>query len=266
MGSPKAALDWHGSTLLRRVTDVVGRAVDGPVWVVRAPDQTLPALPGDVRVVDDPVEGLGPLQGLAVGLAAAADTGTSVAFACSTDLPFLHTAFVRAVVRAVTDEVDVALPVVHGHRQPMAAAYRTALAPQVEALLAAGERKPALLFDRVRVHRLDEPALLADPAVAAGDPQLDSVANVNEPADYDTAVARPAPEVEVRCFGTLAAGAGTGTRTVRAATLAAAAAAAGVTLDRHVIAALNGDRLTRDGLTALVSGDRVDFLAADAGG
>ncbi|MBV9915777.1 MAG: hypothetical protein JO153_04675, partial [Solirubrobacterales bacterium] len=44
MGSPKAALDWYGSTLLRRVTGLVARAVDGPVIVVRAPVQELPEL------------------------------------------------------------------------------------------------------------------------------------------------------------------------------------------------------------------------------
>ena len=31
MGAPKAWLDWHGSTLLRRVAGIVARAVDGPV-------------------------------------------------------------------------------------------------------------------------------------------------------------------------------------------------------------------------------------------
>src|SRR5215213_7709623 len=48
MGTPKAALEWHGSTLLRRVVGVVARSVDGPVVVVRAPGQQLPALPGGV--------------------------------------------------------------------------------------------------------------------------------------------------------------------------------------------------------------------------
>ena len=42
MGRPKANLEWHGSTLLHRVTGIVSRAVDGPVVVVRAPDQELP--------------------------------------------------------------------------------------------------------------------------------------------------------------------------------------------------------------------------------
>ncbi len=56
MGSPKAELEWHGSTLLRRVTGLVARAVDGPVVVVRAPDQGLPYLDGRVEVVADALE------------------------------------------------------------------------------------------------------------------------------------------------------------------------------------------------------------------
>src|SRR6266581_6089080 len=89
MGTPKAALEWHGSTLLRRTAGVLARMVDGPVVVVRAPGQALPALPAQVEVVEDPREGLGPLQGLAAGLAAAADRA-EIAFVCSTDMPFLH--------------------------------------------------------------------------------------------------------------------------------------------------------------------------------
>jgi len=73
MGSAKAALEWHGSTLLRRVTGIVGRAVTGPVIVVRAPGQPLPMLAGDIEIVDDATEGRGPLQGLAGGLAAIGD-------------------------------------------------------------------------------------------------------------------------------------------------------------------------------------------------
>ena len=96
MGAAKAGLDWHGSTLLYRAAAVLGRAVDGPVIVVAAPGQELPELPAGVAVVEDPVEGLGPMQGLAAGLAALADRADA-AFACSTDLPFLHPAFVRRV-------------------------------------------------------------------------------------------------------------------------------------------------------------------------
>src|SRR6185312_9226654 len=100
MGTPKATLEWHGSTLLRRVVGIVARAVDGPVVVVRAPGQALPALPAGVDVVEDAREGRGPLQGLAAGLAAVR-ADAPVAFVSSTDVPLLHPRFVRRVVAAV---------------------------------------------------------------------------------------------------------------------------------------------------------------------
>src|ERR1700740_3802920 len=70
MGTPKAALEWHGSTLLRRTVGIVARATSGPVVVVRATGQDLPELPDGTLVADDPREGKGPVQGIAAGLAA----------------------------------------------------------------------------------------------------------------------------------------------------------------------------------------------------
>jgi molybdenum cofactor guanylyltransferase len=264
MGSPKAGLEWHGSTLLWRTVAIIGRATDGPVVVVRAPGQELPALPPDTTVVDDPREGQGPVQGIAAGLAALTDQA-DIAFVSSTDMPFLHPAFVRRIIRAVEDGADVGLPVARGYRQPLAASYRTALAPAADRLVRAGRLKPAFLFEECTVAVLDEAALRADPVLAALDPELDSVLNVNEPADYQSARARPAPEVTVQRFGVLADGR-RGPEQVRAATIAEAADAAGVALGRHVTAALNGDRITREGQTPLAAGDTVFFLSADAGG
>ena len=264
MGTPKAALEWHGSTLLRRTAGILARVADGPVVVVRAPGQSLPGLPAAVEVIDDPREGLGPVQGLAAGLAAVAGRA-EIAFVCSTDLPFLHPAFARRVLRAAADGADVGLPVARGFPQPLAAAYRTALAPVAERLVREQRLRPAFLFDECAVTRLDDATLRADPMVAALDPDLDSVLNVNEPADYEAARARPAPEVTIQRFGALADG-HRGPELVRAATVGGAAAAAGLALDRHVVAALNGDQITRDDEVPLAAGDTVFFLAADAGG
>jgi molybdenum cofactor guanylyltransferase len=178
MGTPKAALEWHGSTLLRRTVGIVARVTDGPVVVVRAPGQALPHLPPQVDIVEDPREGLGPVQGLAAGLAAVAERA-DVAFVCSTDLPFLHPAFARRVLRAVSDGADVGLPLARGYPQPLAAAYRTTLAPVAARLVAEGRLRPAFLFEECAVTRLDEAALRGDPVLAALDPELDSVLNVN---------------------------------------------------------------------------------------
>jgi molybdenum cofactor guanylyltransferase len=265
MGEPKAGLEWHGSTLLYRAAAVLARTVDGPVVVVAAPDQDLPDLPAGVAVVEDPVEGLGPMQGLAAGLDAVADRA-GAAFVCSTDLPFLHPAYVRRVLRELTGDTDVVLPVARGYRQPLAAAYRTGLADLVTKLIAEGNLRPGMIFKHCAVTTLDDADLLADPVLAKHDPDLDSVLNVNTPEDYQAARDREPPPVTVECFGALARGGAHRPREVRAATIGAAAAHVGLALDRHVVAAVNGDQVTRDGRLPLVAGDGVAFLSADAGG
>ncbi|MGB6162214.1 MAG: molybdenum cofactor guanylyltransferase [Pseudonocardiaceae bacterium] len=264
MGSSKAVLEWHGSTLLRRTLGVLARSVDGPLLVVRAPGQSLPQIPSRVDVVEDPEEGRGPLQGIAAGLAALVARAPA-AFICSTDLPFLHPAFVRRVLAALTHDFDVVLPVALGYPQPLAAAYRVTLAPLVTELVAAGDLRPAFLFrhHRCRTLRLDDAALLADPALAAADPALESVVNVNSPEDYRAARCHPAPQVLVQRYGALAGDGHLGPRTVRAATLAGAAAAVGLALDRHVTVALNGDQISRDGDVPLTSGDTIAFCSAN---
>jgi molybdopterin-guanine dinucleotide biosynthesis protein A len=280
MGTPKAALEWHGSTLLRRTVGIISRVTGGPVVVVRAPGQALPTLPPRIEVVDDPREGLGPVQGLAAGLAAVADRA-EIAFVSSTDLPFLHPAFVRRVLRAMQDGADVGLPLVRGYPQPLAASYRTALAPVAERLAAQRRLRPAFLFEACTVARLGEDALRADPVLAALDPDLDSVININAPADYQAARGRPAPEVTIQRSGSLAGGE-RGPWLVRAATVAGAASAAGLEFGGPVVAALNGEPTTAgqitdeqvtdeqvtggqvitDGQTPLVTGDTVFFRSA----
>jgi len=249
MGTAKAALEWHGSTLLRRMTGLVGRVVDGPVVVVAAPGQRLPSLPERVELAADPAEGRGPLQGIAVGLAALAGRAET-AFVCAVDLPFLHPAFVRRVLRGLADGADVALPVVRGYPQPLAAGYRTALAPLAAGLLAAGRARVGGLAERCAAQRLGEATLLADPVLAALDPDLDSVRNLNSPSDYATARARPAPWILVWYGGRQAP--------VEAATLATAAEL--VLPARGQVAVrveLNGDRVGWDDELPLATGDRL---------
>ena len=247
MGTPKAWLDWHGTTLLRRTCEVVGRGTGGPIVVVRALDQDLPELPRAVRVVEDEHEGRGPMQGLLAGLAA---VEAEVAFVAATDMPFLHPRFVAAVCAGAGDGVDAAVPHVGGFRQPLAAAYRTSLVPTIADLLGEGLTKIGMLFERCETRWLSEL------------PHPDSVRNLNEVEDYRAALGQPEPSVRVRCFGPLRRP----PAEARAATLGAAAAAVGVVLDAHVVAAINGDQITRDPREALAEGDEVALMAADAGG
>jgi molybdenum cofactor guanylyltransferase len=252
MGTAKAGLEWHGSTLLWRTVRIVERATGGPVVVSRAAGQALPVLPPGTEVVDDQRPDLGPVQGIAMSLRALSGRA-EIAFVASTDLPFLHPAFVRRVLRAVQEGADVGLPVARGFRQPLAAAYRTSLASVAERLVEDGLMKPAFLFDECKVALLDEAALRADPQLAALDPDLDSVVNVNEPVDYEAGRARQGPEITVAWSRH--------TQRVRAATLAEAAAAVGLTAGQAVAAMLNGELTTTDGQMPLVAGDVVIFRA-----
>src|SRR5689334_3654987 len=96
MGRPKAWLPFGGELMLQRVARVLRGVVD-PVVVVAAPGQDVPELPAGVAVVRDEVEGRGPLQGLAAGLAALAGKADA-AYLSSCDVPFLTPGFVRRMV------------------------------------------------------------------------------------------------------------------------------------------------------------------------
>lgn len=200
MGRDKATLPWAGTTLLGHVLAVLGAAVDGPLVVVGAADRPPPPIPAPpdpgpvdpgaadpgttVRtplVVADPVAGRGPLQGLATGLTAAAGAGAGRAFVASVDLPLLHREYVEAVLALLTDDVEVVLPVLHGHRQPLAAAYDTRLGARATALLAEGALRPGQLFAVSAVREPGAGDLLADPALRRRDPDLDAVRGANTP-------------------------------------------------------------------------------------
>ena len=238
MGREKATLDWHGSTLLRRAVGIVARCVDGPVVVVRATGQDLPPLPAGVELATDEREARGPLQGIAAGLRALAGRA-EIVFVTGVDAPLLHPALVAHVIAALQPDDDVVLPHAHGFPHPLAAAYRAAtMAPLVAEQLAHDRLGTRPLFERCRVRRLDAAALLADPAVAALDPDLRSLHNLNEPGEYAAALALPEPQVTVAGAGRL-----------RAATLARAGGGP---------ATING-RLATDPQEPLAAGDVVRF-------
>jgi molybdopterin-guanine dinucleotide biosynthesis protein A len=244
MGTSKAWLDWHGTTLLERVVAVLGRAVDGPIVVVSAAGQQLPALPSDVRIVTDGRADLGPLQGIATGLEALAGVA-EVAFVSSTDAALLHPAFCRRVLAGVTPALDAVVPDARGHRQPLAAVYRVELAAFIDSLLERGMARPGFLYERSATRFVDDAWLLEDPALAAVDPELASLENLNDPEAYAHAHALPAPTVELTL--------GHARSHVQAFTLGGLARSLGVALPPTV--RLNGAPERADPALALTAGD-----------
>jgi len=181
MGRPKVMLPFGPERMLQRVVRLMGEAVR-PVIVVAGPGQELPKLPAEVRVLRDRLPRRGPLEGLAVGLAGLGDR-VEAAYLTGCDVPLLVPAFIRRMVELAAG-YDVAVPRVAGFDEPLAAVYRTEVLPEAEALLAADRLRPAYLFDRVRTRRISADELR--PAY----PELASLANVNDPADYHAALAR----------------------------------------------------------------------------
>jgi len=180
MGRPKAMLPFGPETMLARVVRIL-REVADPVVVVAAPGQELPELPPEVAVLRDRRPNRGPLEGLAVGLAAMSQRTDRVFFtAC--DLPLLLGEF---VCRMATLSVghDVAVPCIDRFDEPLAAVYHVDVLPHVESLLAADRLRPKALFERVRTRRVTADEL------SDVDPHLQSLRNTNTPDDYRAALA-----------------------------------------------------------------------------
>lgn len=182
MGRDKATLPFGDETLLERVLHRLW-PVCVPRMVVGRRSQTLPTLPDDVQVVFDEIEDQGPLGGLAPGLRAAED-GVSAWFVTSCDVPFVSPSLVSFLAERLADDVDVVVPRVDGFLQPLTAVYRPTVLPELEALFAAGGRRPVHLFDRVRTRIVEEDEL------AHVDPELLSFLNCNRPEDYRAALVR----------------------------------------------------------------------------
>lgn len=181
MGTPKLALPFGDELLLERTLRLLGQAV-GPLVVVAAPGQELPALASEVIVVRDRREGRGPLEGLLAGLSALPDH-VDAAYATSCDAPLLVPAFVRRMTELL-GEHQIAVPQSDGYHHPLAAVYRRGVVSTIESLLAADRMRPVFLFDALPT-RVVQPAELVDV-----DPELASLVNCNHPEEYLAALAR----------------------------------------------------------------------------
>lgn len=234
VGSPSGPSDreWHGTTLGRWTAAILARAVERPVVVV---ESAVDAHPRTVlaRLTDEA-------------------SRAEVAFVCSADRPFLHPAVVRRISSLLGD-ADAAVPVVGGCRDPHLAAYRLSTRGRPES-----------------VRELAPEVLLEDRAVARHDPELRSLRRVTTDAEYAAARAEAPPAISVHVYGALLhqvrRHGGHDGGHVAAATVGAAAAELGLELGLHVVAALNGERISKDPETPLVAGDSLAFLSADAGG
>jgi molybdopterin-guanine dinucleotide biosynthesis protein A len=176
MGQDKGSLPFGDETMLARIVRVV-REISDAVIVVGRSDQ--PAPPG-VTVVHDPVEDLGPLAGIAAGLAAS-KTELNLIVAC--DMPLIKAPVLRRLVDMIGG-YDMCVADIDGHASVLCGVYRVSVGAEAQALLDSGERRVMRLLDRVTAKRVDA-ALLRDI-----DPNLETFTSIDTPAKYADAIVR----------------------------------------------------------------------------
>ena len=175
MGRPKLSLPFGSETMLARVVRLLREVVE-PVVVVAAPNQDVPPLPSEVLLARDEDEGLGPLAGLAAGLAAL-PPDVEAAYVSSCDVPLLQPAFVRRMIELL-GSCELVIPRDGNYHHPLSAVYRTSLEDRVRALLRESRLRPFYLVElcRSRIVEVDE--------LRAADPELMSLRNVNTEEEY----------------------------------------------------------------------------------
>lgn len=226
MGRPKAFLEVGGREMLDRVLEaglgacgeivlVVG-AGPGPFgealrrygWEATGVDATAFRRAGvALRLVRDRTPGLGPVAGLAAGLAAAR---RPLCFAAACDLPFLESSLAVDLLARLDDApgdregapARAVVPVADGRRQPLASAYTAGCAAAARRCVETGDRS---MDDFLA--RLDE--VREVPAEALAGP-TSTFLNVNRPDDLRAArriARRPAGGPDTGA-GSAAAGSG----------------------------------------------------------
>jgi len=169
-GVDKRQLVIDGRTIFERQLEALAPCVADIIVSSRR------AVPGHRTVLDD-VADLGPLGGIAAGLAAAA---TPWLFVLAGDMPNVSRALVELVLSHATDGVDAVGIRIAGRAEPLCSALRVAAwRPIVAARLAARHlRASSLLTEEAMRIRWIEDAELREV-----DPGLRSLHNVNAPED-----------------------------------------------------------------------------------
>lgn len=177
MGRDKAAMahpEKRGQSMLEHTVAVLTERCS-PIFVVAAPGQSVPAIPG-VVVLRDQLRSAGPLPATGLGLRAAADAGADRAFVCAVDMPLLSAGLIDDL--AGCSDADIVVPW-DGQDHYLAGIYRTGLAAVVESLVAAGARSMRVLADAVVTQRV---VLPPTPALT----------NINSEADLSLGILRSA--------------------------------------------------------------------------
>ncbi|MBT5774700.1 MAG: molybdenum cofactor guanylyltransferase [Dehalococcoidia bacterium] len=176
MGEDKASLMLDGVSLLQRCVDRLASVADELV-LVGAPGRALPSVLSDLpmRTVEDPVEGEGPLMGMAVGLQVAS---APVAVVVAVDMPLLEPELLRLLASRVNATHRWVVPIANDRPQPLCSAFSVDALSVIRAHLDAGDRAPMALAADLDAYRMQAEEW------SAVDAEGRSFLNVNTPEEF----------------------------------------------------------------------------------
>lgn len=196
MGQDKTQLRLGEYTLLERVIAALSPAV-GPIVLVASPDARMPEWSGvssllsllgvsgqaapfcdeRITVVRDEEMGMGPLYGIARGLAALPES-VSAAFVAPCDAGLLTTPWIDYFF-SQSREADIVIAKVGPWLEPLGGIYARRVASTADTLLANGKRAVRALYAHHPTRYLDEAAL------RSLSPDLLPLRNANTPEDFE---------------------------------------------------------------------------------
>ncbi len=179
MGQDKASLMLGSQTVLRHVElrfqEFAGRRV-----IVAGYRHKLPGTLDDSVVVHDERAGLGPLEGLRVGLTYCLENlpgPLDCVFVGTCDAPLILPAAYRLLLNRLGEHEAVA-PFIGGKLYPLTAVYRIGALDTIEQMMRRGELKARDLFQQLNGCRIDESEW------RRVDPELATLENINTMEDY----------------------------------------------------------------------------------
>lgn len=180
MGLPKGTLPFGPELMLQRVLRLLSEVVS-PIVIVAAGDQELPALPAGTLFARDERPTRGPLEGLFAGMKVM-QSRCELVYVTSCDVPLLQPAFVRQLLE-LSRGYDAVAPQEDQFAHPLSAVYRTHVVEKIEGLLARDQLRPLFLLQQINTRFVPVAEL------RTSDPQLQTLRNLNRPADYLAALA-----------------------------------------------------------------------------
>ncbi|BBO81041.1 putative molybdenum cofactor guanylyltransferase [Desulfosarcina ovata subsp. sediminis] len=171
-GRNKAFLRVGGRSILERLLNCLKSKFEEILLVTRQPE-VYADIP--IRVVRDLYKDRSSLTGIHAGLK---QSRAEYAFVVPCDTPFLLPAVIQLLIDTLTSDVDVVVPHVNGHYEPLCAIYSKRCIPFIETQLNRENYRIYDFFDLVNIKTL------STKQIASVDPDFISFFNVNTPEKH----------------------------------------------------------------------------------